>query len=173
MFLRTLGGRRPPTPEFPLEVSNLPMPLFPCLLTCHSHDCSPERVRAAIGPLHRGPSPLMPLCRWCAHGCVRHTPLNLPDPFPTSQRASARSPLVSGGPPPWTRATPPLAAEGPGLSWPLDPRRSSEIGWPRSNQTKSNPNRPLEIRPLGFPPHRAPAAGPGLSAPLSLGHWPP
>lgn len=141
------------TLDFPLEVSNLPMPLFPRLFPYPSHDCSPEQVRATIGPLYHGPRPLMPLCRCCAHGHVRHTPLNLPEPFPAPQRARA---LVSGGPPPWTRAGPPLAAEGPGLSRSLDPRRPSEIGWPGSNQTKSNPNRPLEIRPLGFPPHPCP-----------------
>jgi hypothetical protein len=60
-------------------------------------------------------------------------------------------------------------AEGPGPSWSLDPRRQSEIGWPGSNQTKSNPNRPPEIRPLGFPVTCAPAARLGLSALLSLG----
>jgi hypothetical protein len=60
-------------------------------------------------------------------------------------------------------------AEGPCPSWSLDPRRQSEIGWLGSNQTKSNPNRPPEIRPLVFPLTRAPAAGLGLSASLSLG----
>jgi hypothetical protein len=64
--------------------------------------------------------------------------------------------LVSGGPPPWTRAAPLLAARGPCPSWPLDPRRPSEIGWPGSNQTKPNPDRLLEIRPLGCPPHPRP-----------------
>jgi hypothetical protein len=60
--------------EIPLEVRNHPMPLFPHLLPCPSRDCSPEQVRAAVGPLLCGPHPLMPLCRCYAHCHVRHTP---------------------------------------------------------------------------------------------------
>jgi hypothetical protein len=49
--------------------------------------------------------------------------------------------------------------------WPLDPRHLSEIGRPGSNQTYSNPNSLIQIRPLGFAPLTCvPAAGSDLSA---------
>jgi hypothetical protein len=60
--------RCPGAPEFPLEVSNLPVPLFLHLLPWFSRDCSPEQVRAAVGPLRCGLRPLVPLRRCHAHG---------------------------------------------------------------------------------------------------------
>jgi hypothetical protein len=38
--------------EFPLEVSNSPMPLISHVLPCRPRNCSPEQVRAAARPPH-------------------------------------------------------------------------------------------------------------------------
>jgi hypothetical protein len=82
-------------PEFPLEVSNPPVPLFPRLLPCPSSDCSPEQVSPVVGPLRRGLRPLVPLCRCHAHDRVRRATPNPLVPFPTSHGPNAPSSLVN------------------------------------------------------------------------------
>jgi hypothetical protein len=54
-------------PESPLKVNNSPTPLFPRVFPCLSRNCPPEWVCAAVGPLHRELSPLVPprRCRAC------------------------------------------------------------------------------------------------------------
>jgi hypothetical protein len=69
-----------------------------------------------------------------------------------SQRAPARSRSRLR----WTSAVDASDATAGGRwTWPLDPRRPSEIGRPGSNQTLSNTNRPIRTRPLGFAPSPA------------------
>jgi hypothetical protein len=106
--------RRSSVPKSSLEVSNPDLPLFfPCLPSVMC-DCSPEWCCAtAEPPRHESPPPV-PLCRCHAPSRVRWAPLNSlsPSQCPSGpQRARA---LVSDGPPPRTRAAPPLAAEEPG-----------------------------------------------------------
>jgi hypothetical protein len=74
--------RCPVTPALPLKVSNLLAPLFPCLLSWSSHDCSPELIRAAVSPPRRGLHPLVPLRQRDAHDRVRQTALNALKLFP-------------------------------------------------------------------------------------------
>jgi hypothetical protein len=74
--------RCPDTPVFPLKVSNLPAPLFPCLLPWSLRDCSPELIRAAVSPPRSGLHPLVSPCRLCAHGRVHRTTLSAPELLP-------------------------------------------------------------------------------------------
>jgi hypothetical protein len=74
--------RSPSVPEFALEVSTLPMLLF-CQVSPQSlRNCSSKLVAPSRDFSHRGLRSLVPLCRFCAHGCVRRVALNVPDPFP-------------------------------------------------------------------------------------------
>jgi hypothetical protein len=99
--------RCPVTPVFPLKVSNLPAPLFPCVLPWSSRDCSLELIRAAVSPPRRGLRPLVSPCRLCAHGRVRRTTLSAPKLFPSLWSPVVASPLISGEFSPRDRAAPP------------------------------------------------------------------
>jgi hypothetical protein len=70
------------TPVLPLEVSNLPAPLFWSLLPWLARDCSPELPRVAVSPPRRVQRPLVPPRRRDAHGRVRQTALNAPELVP-------------------------------------------------------------------------------------------
>jgi hypothetical protein len=75
--------RRPPhSPEFALEVSNLPAPLIRSLLPFCPHDCSPELIRAAVSPPRRVQCPLVLPRQHDTHGRVHQTALNAPELFP-------------------------------------------------------------------------------------------
>jgi hypothetical protein len=119
-------------PESSLEVSNPTPPLFS--LDC-PRSCAIARWGSVAPPLSRlavNRPPPAPLCRCYAPSRVCRTPLKSPSPSQRPSRFQRARALVSGGPPPWTQAAPPLAVEGLGR---LDPRRPSGIGQPRSNQT--------------------------------------
>jgi hypothetical protein len=51
--------RCPVPPALPLKVSNLPAPLFPCVLHWLAHICSPELPRAAVSLPRRVQRPLV------------------------------------------------------------------------------------------------------------------
>ena len=51
--------RCPVPPALPLKVSNLPAPLFPCVLHWLARNCSPELPRAAVSPPRRVQRPLV------------------------------------------------------------------------------------------------------------------
>ena len=74
--------RSPSIPEFALEVSTLPMPLFRQVSSLRPRNCSPELVAPSRNLSHRGLHSLAPPCRFCAHGHVRRVALNVSDPFP-------------------------------------------------------------------------------------------
>jgi hypothetical protein len=75
--------RRPPrAPEFALEVSTLPMPLFRQVLPQRPCNCSPKLAAPPWNLFHRGLRSLAPLCRFYTHSRVRRVTLNMPDPFP-------------------------------------------------------------------------------------------
>jgi hypothetical protein len=84
-------------PEPSLEVSNPPMPLISHLLPCCPRNRSPESMCAAVGPLCRGPCPMVPLRRCRAHGRVCHVTRTRLSPFPVPQTLAvvARSPPVN------------------------------------------------------------------------------
>jgi hypothetical protein len=119
-------------PESSLEASNPAPPLFP--LDC-PRSCAIARWSSLAPPQSclnvNRPRPA-PLCRCYAPNRVRCTLMNSSSPSRRPSGPKHARALVSGGPPPWTRAAPPLAAEGPGR---LDPRCPSVIGRPGSNQT--------------------------------------
>jgi hypothetical protein len=60
--------RCPVPPAFPCKVSNLPVPLFPCVLHWLAHNCSSELPRAAVSPPRRVSRPLVLLRRRGALG---------------------------------------------------------------------------------------------------------
>jgi hypothetical protein len=72
----------PNVPEFALEVSTLPMPLFRQVSPQRPCNCSPELAAPPRNLFHRGLRSLAPLCRFYAHSRVRHVVLNVYDPFP-------------------------------------------------------------------------------------------
>jgi hypothetical protein len=74
--------RPPRAPEFALEVSTLPMPLFRQVLPQRPHNCSPELAAPPRNLFHRGLRSLAPPCQFYAHGRVRRVALNVSDPFP-------------------------------------------------------------------------------------------
>jgi hypothetical protein len=106
--------RSPSILEFALEVSNLSMPLFRQVSPQCPRNCSPELVAPPRDLSHRGLYPLVPPCRFCAHGHVRRVTLNVPDPFPKPLEPHRGRPLVSGEPLPRDRAAPPRSCPVPG-----------------------------------------------------------
>jgi hypothetical protein len=74
--------RSPSVPEFALEVSNLPMPLFRQVPHWSPRDCSPELAAPPRNLFHCGLRSLAPPCRFCAHSCVHRDVLNVSGPFP-------------------------------------------------------------------------------------------
>jgi hypothetical protein len=72
----------PNVPEFVLEVSILPMPLFRQVSPQRPRSCSPELAAPPQNLFHRGLRSLAPPCRFYAHGRVRRVALNVSDPFP-------------------------------------------------------------------------------------------
>jgi hypothetical protein len=75
--------RRPPrTPEFELEVSNLPVPLIRPLPPWLARDCLPKLRHAAVSPPRRVQRPPVLLRRRDAHGRVCQTALNAPELVP-------------------------------------------------------------------------------------------
>jgi hypothetical protein len=73
--------RSPSVPEFALEVSTLPMPLFRQELPQLPRNCSPELAAPPRNLFYCDLHSLVPLCRFCAHGRVRRVALNLFDLF--------------------------------------------------------------------------------------------
>jgi hypothetical protein len=130
----------PVTPAFPLKVSNLPTPLFPCLLPWSSRDCSPELIHTAVSPPHRGLRPLVPLRQRDAHDRVCQTALNAPELFPKpleprrGQSPRLRRALAAG---------PSGATAFRSGSLPLDLGRPSEIGRFRFHQCGSDRSPPI------------------------------
>jgi hypothetical protein len=105
--------RRSKVPESSLEVSNPALPVFS--LDC-PRSCAIARRSSVAPPPSRlavNRPPPAPLCRCYAPGRVRCTSLNSPSPSRSPSGPQHARALASGGPPPWTRAAPPLAAEGP------------------------------------------------------------
>jgi hypothetical protein len=100
--------RRSSALEPSLEVTNLPMPLIPHFLPCCSHNRSSEWSCIVVGPLHRGPCPLVPLCRCRAHVRVRHVNPNSPEPFPSAPDPHRGPAPASSETRSRNRATPPL-----------------------------------------------------------------
>jgi hypothetical protein len=87
-------------PESPLEVRKLSMPLISRLLPCCSRNHSPKLSCAAVGLLRRGPHPLVPLRRCCAHieSAVSPRARQCPRPSPWScPRLQQNFTMVSGG----------------------------------------------------------------------------
>jgi hypothetical protein len=74
--------RSPSVPEFALEVSTLPMPLFCQVSRSRPSNCSPELAVPPWNLSHCGLRSLAPPCRSCTHGRVRRVALNVSDPFP-------------------------------------------------------------------------------------------
>jgi hypothetical protein len=69
-------------PEFALEVSNLPMPLFRQVSPPCPRTSSPELIRAVVSPPHRVLHPLVLSRRRGTHGRVCHVALNALELFP-------------------------------------------------------------------------------------------
>jgi hypothetical protein len=145
-----------------LVVSNLPAPLFLCLLSWSSRNFSPEEVCAAAGPFRSVLCPLVLPRRRDAHSCVHRVTLSAPDPFPKPLEPHR------GRPPRLRRdltARPSDATAIMSDHQLLDLERPFEIWWFRFNQSRSDHSPPIQIPP--FPTlslTRAPAARPGLSA---------
>jgi hypothetical protein len=101
-------------PESCLELSNLGLPYFS--LVC-PRSCAIAR-RSSVAPsssrlaMNRPPPVL--LCRCQAPSQVRRATLNSPSPSRCPSGPQRARALISSGPPPRTRAAPPLAAEEPG-----------------------------------------------------------
>jgi hypothetical protein len=74
--------RSPSIPDFALEVSILPMPLFRQVSSLRPRNCSPELVVPPRNLFYRGLRSLARSCRFCAHGRVRRVALNVSGPFP-------------------------------------------------------------------------------------------
>jgi hypothetical protein len=167
--------RRSRDPETPLEVTNLPHPLFLFSPLSVAHNCSLERGSAAAEPSCHGSPPsgastLVP----CPPPCSPHLPwLSL------SPSRRLRTPGVPVSAPSslvelhhrhgWCRRWRLGRAD---QGWSSDLRRLSWIRRLRFKQTRPNPNHPLGIRPPRFPLNRAPAVEPDLSASLARGHCP-
>jgi hypothetical protein len=150
-------------PEFGLEVSNLPMPLFRQVSPQCPSNSSPELIRAAVSPLCRVLRPLVPPCRFCAHGRVPQIALSALELFPKplepclGQSPRLRRDFATGS----SGSTTPASGHQP-----LDLGRPSEIGRFRLNQSRPNLSPPIQIQLFSsLPLTRAPVAGPGLSAP--------
>jgi hypothetical protein len=58
------------------------MPLFHQVSPQCPHNSSPELIRAAVSPPRRVMRPLVPSCRFCAHGRVRQITLSALELFP-------------------------------------------------------------------------------------------
>jgi hypothetical protein len=142
--------RCPVPPALPLKVSNLPAPLFPCVLHWLTRNCSPELPRAAISPPRRMQRPLVLLRRRGTLGWVRHIPC-----------ARLGQPQASGTPS-WPVCSSPVSSRrgterrhrAHVRPLPLDLGRSPEIGQCRANPSGSNRSRPIQIQlSLLSPPH--------------------
>jgi hypothetical protein len=73
--------RSPNVPEFAVEVSILPMPLFHQVSSLRPRNCSAELDVPPWNLFYRGLRSLAPLCQFCTHGRVRCVALNVSDPF--------------------------------------------------------------------------------------------
>jgi hypothetical protein len=79
-------------PEFPIEVSNSPMPLFSHVLPCCSRNRSPEWFAPPLSCSAADCHSRVPL-RWCrVDNHVRRAISNLHVPFPTPRSPSALAP---------------------------------------------------------------------------------
>jgi hypothetical protein len=74
--------RCPVPPALPLKVSNIPAPLFPCVLHWLARNCSPELPRATVSPPRHVQRPMVLPHRRGALGWVRQIPLCVPRPTP-------------------------------------------------------------------------------------------
>jgi hypothetical protein len=141
----------PSVPEFALEVSNLPMPLFRQVPHRSPRNCSPELAAPPRNLFHRGLRYLAPPCRFCAHGCVHRDVLNVSVLFPKpleprrGRSARLRRTPVAGPSGATTPKSVPLS---------LDLGRTPEIGRFRLNPSRSDRSPPIQIQPsLLSPPH--------------------
>jgi hypothetical protein len=103
----------PNVPEFTLEVSIIPMPLFRQVSPLRPRNCSPKLVVPPRNLFLRGLRSLVPSCRFYAHGRVHRVALNVSDPFPKplEPRCGQPSPLrqtIAAGP---SGATAPKSAQ--------------------------------------------------------------
>jgi hypothetical protein len=99
-----------------LSRGNQPSPAqFP--LSCPRVCAIARRSKVALPPSHPAIGSYLPGPLRChhAHTSVRHVAPNLPKPFPVPRGPQRALALVSGGPPPWARAAPLLAAREPPL----------------------------------------------------------
>jgi hypothetical protein len=71
--------------------------ISPSIAQC-PRNCSPELVAPLRDLSHRSLRPLVPPCRFCAHGHVCRVALNVPDPFPKPLEPHCGRPLISGDP---------------------------------------------------------------------------
>jgi hypothetical protein len=104
----------PSVPEFALEVSILPMPLFRQVSSLRPRNCSSELVAPPQNLFYRGLRSLAPQCRFCAHGRVRRVALNVSDPSPKPQephhsRSARLRRTLAAGPSGTTAPKPALA----------------------------------------------------------------
>jgi hypothetical protein len=98
-------------PESPLEVSKLPTPLISHLLSHCKRNRSSKSMCTTIGLLRRGPRPLVPLCRFRAHGWVRCVTPNSPRPFPHALDPRCGRALACSETSPWRWEVPPWAGQ--------------------------------------------------------------
>jgi hypothetical protein len=127
----------PSVPEFALEVSNLPMPLFRQVSPQCPRNSSPELICTAVSPPRRVLRPLVPSCRFCAHGGVCQIALSAFELFPKPRRGQSprlRRDFIVGS----SGATAPASGHQP-----LDLGRPSEIGRFILNQSISNLSPPI------------------------------
>jgi hypothetical protein len=99
--------RCPVPPAFPRKVSNLLVPLFPCVLHWLARNCSPELPRAAVSPPRRVQRPLVPSAEFARSPWAR---LGQP---PSLWCPAVAGLLVSGEFPPRDRAAPPCPCSPP------------------------------------------------------------
>jgi hypothetical protein len=115
--------------------------ISPSIAQC-PRNSSPELIRAAVIPPRRVLHPLVPLCRFCAHGRVHQITLSALEIFPKplesrcGQSPRIRRDFAAGS----SGATAPVSGHQP-----LDLGSPSEIGQFRLNQSRSNLNPPIQI----------------------------
>jgi hypothetical protein len=138
------------------------MPLFCQVSSQCLRNCSSELVAPPRDLSHRGPCPLVPLCRFYAHGRVRRVALNVSDPFPKPLEPHHGRPLVSDEPSLRDRAAPPRSCPVPDY-WISGVRpRSDGLGLirvdlisalrSRSDRSSLSPSpAPLQLGPAGQP----------------------
>jgi hypothetical protein len=130
----------PPFPKRPRVRTQGEQPshafILPSIAQC-PHNSSPELIRAAVSPPRRVLRPLVPPCRFCAHGRVRQIALSALELFPKplesrpGQSPCLQRDFVVGS----SGATAPAFGHQP-----LDLGRPSEIGRFKLNQSRSNLN---------------------------------